>query len=399
MTFRPQPRQLSLFLLSIGLLVPVPAVAQAFANYDHRCRRSIPLPAPSGPHRVGTITYHWVDRSRPDELTENAYDDRQIVATIYYPAADVRGDTHGDVAPYFPELDLFRAGFMTDQRDVPHEIADAVAVRGCVVTHAFANVPLDDAASSYPVALISPGGNVSRHSHTALAEELASHGWIVAVMSHLHSGWDVFPEGGFVMSSSYWQGPEGASDAELARLDDELTSMLAADARFTLDRLTDLTATDPRNRFTGRIDTTRVAIIGHSRGGSTVGRACSIDDRFDACVVFDNIGPEPETETGLSQPQLTIRRPWPRDRVAQLDAFLSRNRSEAVDAVVEGTVHMSFTDLPLIDPGRYDAAIAPERAHEIVAALTRAFLERHVLGRDVELPGFPEVTLRNAGSR
>jgi dienelactone hydrolase len=361
------------------------------ANYAHDCPRSISLPEPTGGHVVGTITYHWVDRSRPDGLTPDPHDDRQIMVGLFYPAAE---KAEGEPAPYVPELEMLRAGFMTDQRDVPHQIAQQIAVRGCVVTHAFANVPVAATATGFPLVLISPGGNVSRHSHTALAEDLASHGWVVAVISHLHSGWDVFPEGGFVMSSPYWQGSEGASEAELAQLDDELASMLAADAVFTLDRLSGLSAADPSGRLTGRIDTTRVAVVGHSRGGSTVGRACHVEPRFGACVIFDNIGPEPETETGLSQPQLTIRRPWPEDRVGQLDSFLGRNRSEAIDAVIAGTVHMSFTDLPLIDPGRYDASIAPERAHLIVAALTRAFLERHVLGRDAKLPSFPEVTAR-----
>jgi len=288
---------------------------------------------------------------------------------------------------------------MTDQRDLPHQIADQIAVRGCVSTHAFSNAPVATTSTGFPLVLLSPGGNVSRHSHTALAEDLASHGWVVAVMSHLHSGWDVFPEGGFVMSSPYWQGPDSASEAELARLDDELASMLAADAVFTLDRLSVLSAADPSGRLTGRIDATRVAVVGHSRGGSTVGRACHVDARFGACVILDNIGPEPETEVGLSQPQLTIRRPWPEDRVGQLDAFLGRNKSEAIDAVIAGTVHMSFTDLPLISPERYDASTEPGRAHKICTALTRAFLEEHVLGRDGELPTFPEVTLRRFSPR
>lgn len=177
--------------------------------------------------------------------------------------------------------------------------------------------------------------------------------------------------------------------------------MLAADAIFTLDRLIELTRRDPHGRFTGRLDTTRVAIIGHSRGGSTVGRACSADERFDACVIFDNIGPEPESETGLRKPQLTIRQPWPEDRAGRLLDFLGRNTTVAFDAVIDGTTHMSFTDLPLIDPAGHDADISPERAHAIVSALTLGFLERYALegpGRgDGGLPDFPEVTLRAFG--
>lgn len=356
-----------------------------FTNYDHECAEAIPLPEPTGHHQVGTVTYHWVDRSRPEELSADTHDDRQVIVALFYPALRT---PDGPPAAYLPELDLLRAGFATDRREVPRQIAEDLALRGCVLTHAFADRPVDHLESRYPVVLISPGGNVSRHSHTALAQELASQGWVVAVMSHAYSGWDVFPEGGHIMS------------ADLG--DDEQTSMLAADAMFTLDRLSELARHDVHGRFTNRLDTAHVAIIGHSRGGSTVGRACSLDERFDACVVFDNIGPEPETDTGLRKPQLTIRQPWPEDRAGQLSDFLGRNRTVAFDAVIDGAIHMSFTDLPLIEPHRHDSAIAPDRAHEIVSALTLAFLEEHALDESrleaAGLPGFPELTLRTFDS-
>lgn len=369
--------------------------ALEFANFETTCDGAISLPEPTGHHQVGTVTYHWVDRARPDVVTPDPHDDRQVIATLFYPALR---NPDGPPAPYVPELDLLRAGFATDRREFPRQIAEDISVRACVLTHAFAKRPIDGMTPRYPIALVSPGGNVSRRSHTALAQELASHGWVAAVMSHLHSGLDMFPEGGFVMSADYWDAPEGASDAERARLEEELTSTLGADARFTLDRLAALGRNDPSGRFTGRLDTTRVAIVGHSRGGSTVARACASDDRFDACVIFDNIGPSPETETGLRQPQLTIRRPWSAEREKRLHAFLNRNAMFAIDAVVDGAAHMSFTDLPLVEPGRHETAIRPERAHAITAALTLAFIERHVLGRgSAELPAFAEVGLTSFG--
>ncbi|MFW6088594.1 MAG: serine hydrolase [Gemmatimonadota bacterium] len=355
-----------------------------FANYAHECERAVPLPEPTGHHQIGTVTYHWVDRSREETLSADTHDDRQVIASVFYPAVRV---PDGPPAPYIPELDLLRAGFATDRREVPRRIADDLAIRGCVLTHVFVDRPVDDLEARYPIVLVSPGGNVSRHSHTALAQELASRGWVVAVMSHAYSGWDIFPEGGHVMS------------ADLG--DEQQTSMLAADASFVLDRLSELARDDPRGRFTGRLDTAHVAIVGHSRGGSTVGRACATDDRFDACVIFDNIGPDPETETGLRKPQLTVRRPWPEERAKRLSDFLGRNETVAFDAVVDGAVHMSFTDLPLFEPERHDSGISPERAHEIVSALTLAFIEEYALeGSRLEPPGlpeFPEVTLRTFG--
>lgn len=371
----------SLLLLPMRVAVaqrapsPIPLPVDHFANVTSACEEPILLPEPTGPHQIGTLTYHWIDRSRPETLTADLHDDRSLVVTVYYPALR---DHDGLPAPYFAELDALREGFRADRRTVPREIAQDLRGHACVVTNSLANRQVDPLRSSYPVVLISPGGNISRHWHTALAQELASNGWVVAVMSHAHSGLDVFPRGGFLMSSDHWKAGEDAPAGEAARLDEELATTLAADASFTLDQLARLNA-ESGGRLAGRVAVEDVAIIGHSRGGSTVGRACSTDSRFEACVVYDNIGPAAEVLAGLRTPQLTIRRPWEPDREKRLHAFLSRNDSPAFDVVIEGAIHMSFTDLPFVEPERHAADITPERAHEIVSALTLAFLDAHVL--------------------
>lgn len=368
-----------------------------FANVDSACDEPTVLPEPTGHHQVGALTYHWIDRARSATLTPDPHDDRGIIVTVFYPAMRI---PDGPSTLYFPELEALREGFRADRREVPQQIAADLAAHACVLTNALPDHPTDPLHPAYPVALISPGGNVSRHWHTALAQELASNGWIVAVMSHAHSGLDVFPRGGFLMSSVHWNAPEDAPAGVAQRLDDELATTLAADASFTLDQLAGLDA-DSAGRLSGRIDLERVAIIGHSRGGSTVGRACRTDDRFDACVVYDNIGPAFEVSVGLPRPQMTIRRPWSHERVGRLHAFLERNEGQALDVEIEGAIHMSFTDLPFVEPARHAAGIAPERAHEIVSRLTLAFLDGRVLGADRnvedEAAQYPEAHVRFGG--
>lgn len=373
-------------LLTLGALLPGAQPAQSqharapgvdYANVHAQCDSTILLPEPAGHHQVGTVTYHWVDTARMETLSPDPHDQRQVMATVFYPG--VRA-WDGPAAEYVPELDLLRQGFRTDSRELPKRIADEMASRACVATFSFPAIPVDSSEEHYPIAVFSPGGNMSRHWHTALAQELASEGWVVAVLSHAYSGMDVFPAGGFIMSSDYWNAPEDATPADRARLDDEQAQMLAGDASFTLDRLAELASGETSGLLSRRLDLERIAIIGHSRGGSTVGRACATDRRFGACVVYDNIGADREVRSGLPSPQLTIRQPWPEARAATLAGYLTRNAEVSYDVVIEGAGHMSFSDLPFVEPERTGASIDAARAHRIVSDVTLAFLDAHVRG-------------------
>lgn len=360
----------------------------------------IDLPEPTGPHPVGTVTYHWVDRDRPESATADPHDLRQIATQIYFPARPA-GDPR--YAEYVPLLPLMRGALAADSRDVPRRIAADLARRAAVRTQSLRNGAIDQPrrAPRYPVVVVSPGGNMSRHWHTALSQELASHGYLVAVISHAYSGWDVFPAGGFIKSTDW--GLDADDPAAARAAEDSLADLLAADARLTLDRLEELDGSDPHGRFTGRVDLTRVAVVGHSRGGSTVSRLCATSGRVDACVTFDNIGTEREAEEGLRKPQLVLRRPgWSGPRVERLRGFLSRNSVGATEVTVEGASHNSFTDLPIVDPENFASGVDPRRAHRITSDLTRAFLDRHLRSDSTRAVAdaaarYPEADVRSFG--
>jgi pimeloyl-ACP methyl ester carboxylesterase len=356
-------------------------------------RRAFTLPDPSGPHPVGTVALAWIDHSRPDSLSGSSGKTgagREIVAQIWYPAerppgsaGDRSTDAGTGAAPYMPDGDALVAGLRAMNFDFASYMADAVADYRRVRAHALPDAPMRHASEPFPVVLFSPGGSMSRHFHTVQMEDLASHGFVAVGISHLASGLDWFPRTGASISHKRWE-ERGVGEAEAARRDEELSNMLAADARFVLDRLTELNESDPEGRLTDRLQVRRVAILGHSRGGSTVGRACSTDSRFVACIVLDNIGPEPERATGLAQPMLEIRQPWPEDRVGRLHGYLANTGSVAIDVIIDGAGHFNFSDLGLIDPERYGSDADAERVLRITNDVTRAFLERYLVGVEAD---------------
>lgn len=378
----PRSRLLALAILLVAGSDPSLAPAQTptawpeYANLTAPVELEIALPEPTGPHQVGTVTYHWVDPDREESATDDPGDLRQVVAQIWYPAAPSPGRAR---TPYMPQLQAMRGALRTRSDSFPRQLALDLAVHAGVRGHALSGPALVESGPTprHPVAVLSPGGNVSRHWYTALMEELASHGYVAVAVSHPYVGWDVFPAGGFLKSIDW--GLDADDPARARAADDRLADLLAGDVALLLQRLVELDAADPDGRFTDRLDLDRLAILGHSRGGSTVARTCTTDPRLDACVILDNIGPDREMETGIPRPQMTVRRgDWDEGRVERLRGFLGRNAVEAWDVAIDGATHFDFTDLPIVDPTRFESGIGARRAHRIVSGLVLVFLDRHV---------------------
>jgi len=353
-----------------------------FTNIDSHCTKVIALPEPTGPNHIGTSTFHFVDQARAEDGTADANDRRQIIFQLWYPAIGGRDATP---VAYVPELETFRAFFSADSRDIPQKISRDLANYGCVLTHSYRDLPASDLSPKYPVLVFSPGGNMSRHWHTALAEEFASRGYVVLVLSHALNGLDAFP-GLKVMAPERWALPKDATPDQEAANDNAMSEELARDARFALDRLSDISSGAIKHPLNGRIDMTKVAIAGHSRGGNTVARGCSTDPRFKACITYDNIGPDREEKTGLKTPQLTVRTSWSPDRKEELRSYLNKNPTTAEDVEITGATHFTFTDLQIVDPENYKPKLDPVKGLRLAEDITDKFI------RDVFAQKVPELS-------
>src|SRR5689334_15253504 len=82
---------LKVFVLSGLLLIFLLTVSVYF---------QLNLPTPTGPYAVGETLLKWVDSSRPEVLTAEPNDFREVPVVVWYPA---EGGT-GAKGTYFPEL-------------------------------------------------------------------------------------------------------------------------------------------------------------------------------------------------------------------------------------------------------------------------------------------------------
>jgi predicted dienelactone hydrolase len=362
------------------------------------------LPRPSGPYRVGTVTYHWLDAGRDETFSDDPADHRELMVQIWYPAEGVPGAVR---APYLSHSDVIAPLLAQVQFGLPPFVFSHLRY---VRANAVPGAPVATAHPRYHVLLFSHGRGGLRVQNTFQVEELASHGYVVAAIDHTYAAAaTVFPDGRVVSVD-----PRVRDKSFL----ESKFEILANDARFVLDRLEALDAGDPQGVLHGRLDLGRVGIFGHSLGGIVAAEACRLDGRFQAGMDIDAFVPQDVIDSALAQPFMFITRdvatmeqelasedPEERRKVIdeQMDsiqALFDRLQDTGYLVEIHGLFHFSATDLPLWTPltsalgltGPIDAS----RAHRIINAYTLAFFDHHLSGQAAPLldgpsPDYPEV--------
>jgi dienelactone hydrolase len=256
--------------------------------------------------------------------------------------------------------------------------------------------------------VLSPGFTNSRSTLTALAEDLASHGYVVAGIDHTYeSHATAFPDGRVTTCL--------AREAPRRDRKEEVAAGRAADVCFVLD---ELTGAHPAWPGAGLINPSRMAMAGHSAGGAAAIAAMLADSRIRAGIDMDGATAAPIPDEGLARPFLFLGKQSSytpgnggpvttlRDQKLLRGALITWERDwELLTGwkrwlVVAGAVHASFTDLALladqtgIDTG---AGLSGARSLDITRAYVRAFFDQHLRGRpqallDQPSPRYPEVT-------
>ncbi|HEY5144913.1 MAG TPA: hypothetical protein VII98_15540 [Solirubrobacteraceae bacterium] len=292
------------------------------------------LPEPSGPHPVGSEIFRWTDKARPETLTADPSDHRQVIAQAWYPT----DTTKGRAVPYFEA-----------QHRLPSSIVGLpsfmFASFGAVTTHATFGPPISAAQHAWPVLVFSPGLSVPRELYTALCADLASRGYVVIALSTPYESAPTVLAHGLVVGQTTHPDVMGPPPHPAL---ERLIDIRSADTSFVLDQLSALARTEPGSPIAGHLDMSHVGIVGHSLGGATAVQALSSDPRFRVGVNLDGklFGTEPDAR--LKQPLLWIQSggvqtdEYTRGR----DRLLGRLRDGGRLVTIRGAVHMGFSDSP-----------------------------------------------------
>ena len=299
-----------------GLAVVVGSLAIATATPNPATADPTPyLPAPTGPAPVGTTSLYLEDTSRQDPWVPSA-GARELMVSLWFPAKS-RG---GQRAPYMTpkESELVLEG--TGTTGVPSDILSTTR------TNAYTDVK--PAGGKHPLVVLSPGFTWPRTSLTALAEDLASHGYVVAGIDHTYENFaTTFPDGRVTTCA--------ACTLDVADFPTAAVESRARDVSFVLDQLTKSTLVDPN----------RIAMVGQSLGGASVGETMLTDSRVKAGINMDGTMFKPLPETGLSRPFMLLGE---EGSDPSWDITWQRLTGVKRWVSVPGSVHASFTDYDML---------------------------------------------------
>ncbi|MGW5849907.1 alpha/beta hydrolase [Streptomyces sp. NPDC055254] len=341
------------------------------------------FPEPSGRFAVGARVVQWTDPHRPEGFTADPNDRRTVVVQLWYPA---RKSPAGALrAQYLGRTEH-------EARTVSDALARGVGLPGFLVdgvprahTRSVFDAPVAGGGERFPVVLFSPGSGGVRTQNTAWAEELASHGYVVAALDHPYDSAAVVLADGRTIHATIASTGDRDKDAELAV---GWTAVRAADLGFVLTQLDDLDRGEITGPLTGRLDTGRVAVTGHSMGGAAALQAARQDPRFDAVIDLDGY-PHGPASPSLHQPTLALTQAITPGTdphyIPRLTEALKLSTATSYRLTVPGAAHLTFMDGPLYLPPAPSlvGSLGRTESPRIVAATTLAFLDttlRHKAG-------------------
>ncbi len=282
-----------LILLALIALFGI-AVLLGSLSLDHN--RETTLPTPTGPFAVSRTTYVWNDPAQADPMAPQTDAKRELLAWVWYPA--VSRQPSQMVVDYLP-APWRRAVERNSGRLLTQFLTrDLSRVR----THSIGDAEVSPQYRSYPVILMRAGLAALATNYTTLAEDLASHGYVVVGFDAPYRTFVVVLPDGRVIARAAQNNADLLGGSQQEQLANKLVQAWSADMGFALDQLERLNTSDPSGRFLGRLDMQRVGVFGHSLGGATALQFCHDDPRCKAGIDVDGAPLGSVIGEGVTQP-------------------------------------------------------------------------------------------------
>ncbi|MFB9628352.1 alpha/beta hydrolase family protein [Nonomuraea helvata] len=396
-------RNAAIVLLSLTMTLPVPAAAAATTSSPAAATSStdtsdvrFAIPRPTGQYEVGRDTLHLVDGNRRDLWLPTA-GARELMVSMYYPA-----HAGGSAAPYMAidEARLLLKGQKLDSVFKAEQLAGV---------HTNAHVGARPVSGKHPLVVLSPGFTLNRATLTTLAEELASKGYVVALVDHAYESFGTTFPGGRTLTCVACETVEKApSDEAEKKLMAKAAANRAADLSFVIDQLTHAAGSAPAWKRWKMIDPRRIGAAGHSLGGNATASVMATDHRIRAGVNMDGTFFAPIPTSGLGQRPFLMLGTKAQHSPDSIDPTWLRDWRR-LDGwkrwlTVAGSGHFTFIDLPILggQAGITDptAPLSGERSGEITTSYVDAFFDQHLHGEHQPLldgpsPANPEVAFQN----
>jgi predicted dienelactone hydrolase len=315
----------------------------ALLRYEHNSR--IELPKPTGHFAVGRTTFSWINNALTDELAPSPNAKREVAVWMWYPSAAATSAPPADYlpAPWRSAL-VQNTGALMSQfltRDL-----------SLVQSHSTSDPDVSLEQLTYPVVILRAGGGALTTDFTTLAEDLASHGYIVVGFDAPYRTFVFVRSDNSVVTRPPANDPEDMPAEQANRLINKLLLLWTGDTSFVVNQLERLNAADPSGKFTSRLDMQRLGMFGHSFGGATSLQFCHDDPRCKAGIDIDGAPYGSVIQDGLKQPFLFILSdhsrelsdPASRQIGADFQSIYNRLPNGRLFITIRGANHFSFSD-------------------------------------------------------
>jgi len=305
--------------------------------------RETTLPAPTGKFPVGRMTLVFSDPLHTDPMAPGPGATRELFVWIWYPAAQRQPQQAlDDYMPAASRKAMEGGLFITLLNRDPARVR----------AHSLRDARLSPGQTSYPVAIMRTGGATLATNYTTLAEDLASHGFVVVGFDAPYRSLAVVFPDGRVIARSPGNNLDLAYGPQQEQLANRLVRAWSGDTGYVLDRLDGLNKEDPAGRFTGRLDLSRVGVFGHSIGGATALQFCHDDARCKAGIDVDGLVVGDGALNGMQKPFLFLmsdHRSEPESErvpvLAKIRSVYDRLPAESrLMVTLRGANHFGFSD-------------------------------------------------------
>lgn len=316
------------------------------------------LPTPTGNFTVGTQTFHFVDSTRAEMLTDDPDDKRELMVQVWYPAEAPKANKDSLFMMKEPSFTALTTQF-ANSLGIPQFVLQYWKYIGAN-SYSEAQVLRTDAP--YPVVLMSHGLGTMRMLHTSQAENLASHGYIVLGMDHTYSSAaTLFPDGKVTAFMTPFSNDHFQDDAV------QLGERWLEDIKYMVQQIKHINNGDVKEamQFHQLLDLNAVGIMGHSFGGAVAFEAINLIPELSAGINMDGtlINANRKNEENkpflfmvsdflaISSSELANNRNIPKDALEHL-----KKEREVIDDTIQkggyavnikGTEHYNYTDLQL----------------------------------------------------
>ncbi|WP_162427374.1 alpha/beta hydrolase family protein [Pontibacter pudoricolor] len=341
------------------------------------------LPEPTGAYAIGTKNLELTDLSRNDLF--RASHKRKVPVQVWYPTKVTRGTK----AAYLPDKKFVE---LLIKNKYNHQDSAALVRMATQQTHAWQDAPLVK-GRRFPLILFSHGLGVSRFNYAAIAEELASQGYVVVTIDHPYGGFTQLSDGSFLSSRMdtvlYTDHGDEALQTRMREWSEDVIFVLNSA----------LTRDNALGKLLARhINETKIAAMGHSLGGNVALKLPAIDQRIKASINLDGgsfqnmegAKPAAPSLTIRSQPVYTSEELAKRGRTTadwekmgkEIDASFHEaleGAGNAYEIKIAGAGHMSFSDAPFVLPDMINRfggkIISPKKGQKIMMTAILDFMQ------------------------